>query len=264
MPSLAPTQEQRLQAALLDLLLEPEAGAAFDADAAGFGRERGILPPHDAALNRFKDRLQIYRNAARNDVQDLLETFFPVTGALLGAPAWESCVSDFIASRGITTPYYRDIIPEFVGWLSTTGWGHGPWPTLLAVAHFELLEFLVERWPDAPRPSGLAVHPGPGDRIVLDPATRIVQYACAAHRATTVRPLPEPEPVHLLAFRDEEGAFQVLELTAATAALLVKGQETSLGEAVAALGLGDLSAALALLQDLYDQEALWGFEPPRT
>lgn len=260
-----PSQEQALQLTLLDLLVEPGAGEAFDADAAAFGRARGVVPPHDAALHRFKDRLQIYRNATRNGTRDLLETFFPVTRALLVASdAWESCASDFIASRSIVTPFYRDIIPGFVDWLSVTAWGHTQWPSLLAVAHFEFLEFLVERWPDSPRPSGLKAHPSQGDRIVLDPATRIVQYACAAHRATTEQPLPEAASVHLLAFRDKEGAFQVLELTASTAALLVKGQGASLDETTAALGLGDLPAALALLQNLYDQEALWGFEPARV
>lgn len=263
MPSPESRQEQALQHTLLDLLVEPGAGEAFDAGPVAFGRVRGVIAPHDAALDRFKDRLQIYRNAARGGIRDLLETFYPVTRARLRrSGAWESCVSDFIASRSIATPHYRDIIPAFVGWLSATGWGHAQWPDMLAVAHFELLEFLVERWPDAPRPAGLKGQPGRDDRIVLDPATRIVQYACAAHRATEDDPHPVADPVYLLAFREREGAFQALELTAPTATLLLKGQEITIEEAATALDLGDLALVLALLQDLYDQEALWGFEPP--
>lgn len=256
------SQEQTLQLALLDLLVEPGAGEGFDADPRAFGQKRGVLPPHDAALDRFKDRLQIYREATRGDVEELLENFFPTTRALLETSgAWETCVSDFIASRGITTPYYRDIIPGFVEWLSTTAWGQAQWPSLLAVAHFELLDFLVERWPDAPRPSGLEDHPSPGDRVVLDPATRIVHYGHAVHQATPDHPIPEAKPVHLIAFRDHEGAFQVLDLTESTAVLLVKGQEVSIAEATTALGVTDLAGALALLQDLYVRGALWGFGP---
>lgn len=262
MLSSGPSQEQTLQLTLLDLLVEPRAGEAFEADPVAFGRKRGVLPPHDAALHRFKDRLQIYRDGTRNGVGELLETFFPVTQSLLEASeAWEGCVSDFIASRSTTTPYYRDIIPGFVGWLSAVAWGQMQWPGLLAVAHFELLEFLVERWPDAPGPSLLRNRVDSGDRIVLDPATRIVHYSHAVHRATVDHPVPDATPVHLLAYRDHDGDFQVLELTDSTAALLVKGQEISVGEAMAALGLGDTAAALALLQDLSDQEALQGFEP---
>lgn len=257
-----PSQEQTLQLTLLDLLVDPEAGNTFEADPASFGQARGVLLPHDVALHRFKDRLQIYREATRNGTRDLLENFFPVTQALQEtAEGWDDCVSDFIASRSITTPYYRDIIPGFVGWLSATAWGQAQWPGLLAVAHFELLEFLVERWPDAPRPSALKDHPNPSDRVVLEPATRIVHYGHAVHRATPDHPIPEAQPVHLLAYRDHEGAFQVLELTESTVALLVKGQEVSIAEATSALGLTDLAQALALLQDLSIQGALWGFEP---
>lgn len=259
MPS--PGQEQLLQLTLLDYLVDPGAGSSFEADPAGFGRVRGVLPPHDAALHRFMDRLQIYRNAARNGVQDLLETFFPVTRSQLEASgAWEGCVSDYIASRGITTPYYRDIIPGFVGWLSASAWGHASWPSLLAVAHFELLEFLVERWPDIARPPQLRDRPEPGDRIVLDPATRLVHYAHAVHRATVDHPVPDAEPTHLLAYRDRGGDFHVLELTESTAALLARGQEASVEEAVALLGPEGAASAMGLLQDLADQEALWGFD----
>lgn len=257
-----PSQEQTLQLTLLHLLVEPQAGSTFEADPASFGRAQGVLPPHDAALHRFKDRLQIYREATRNGTQDLLENFFPVTEALLEtAEAWDACVADFIASRSITTPFYRDIIPGFVGWLSATAWGQTQWPSLLAVAHFELLEFLVERWPDTTRPTALKDHPSPGDRVVLDPATRIVHYGHAVHQATADHPIPEAQPVHLLAYRDHEGAFQVLELTESTAALLVKGQDVSIAEATSALCLADLAGALALLQNLSIQGALWGFAP---
>jgi hypothetical protein len=257
-----PSQEQTLQLTLLDLLVDPEAGNTFEADPAAFGQARGVHPPHDAALHRFKDRLQIYRQATRNGTRDLLENFFPVTQALLEtAEAWDDCVEDFIASRSITTPYYRDIIPGFVGWLSVMAWGQAQWPSLLAVAHFELLEFLVERWPDATKPTALKDHPSPGDRVLLDPATRVVQYTYAVHLATPDNPIPEAKPVHLLAYRDHEGAFQVLELTESTAALLVKGQEVSIAEATSALGVADLAGALGLVQDLSAKGVLWGFVP---
>lgn len=257
-----PSQEQTLQLTLLDLLVEPAAGNAFEADPVSFGRRRGVLPPHDVALHRFKDRLQIYRKATRNGTRDLLENFFPVTQALLEtARAWDDCVADFIASRSITTPFYRDTIPGFVGWLSATAWGQAQWPSLLAVAHFELLEFLVERWPDATRPPAPRDHPSPGDQVVLDPATRIVHYSHAVHQATPDHPIPEAKPVHLLAYRDHKGAFQVLELTESTAALLLRGQKVSIEEATSALGITDLAGALALLQDLCVRGALLGFGP---
>lgn len=257
-----PSQELLLQRTMLDFLVESEAGAAFAADPAAFGRQRGLEPAHGAALLRFQDRLQIYREASRNGTQELLEHFLPVTQALLETgEAWEPCVSAFIASRSLTTPYFRDILPAFIQWLSQSGWGRDAWPTLLSQAHFEFLEFLVERWPDEPRPQGLSPHASLEARLLLDPATRLVQYAHSVHLASPEQPLAPATPVALLAHRDGEGVFHALAVTESTAALLAKGQEVPLGEALAALGLADAGAALDLLQSLADQEALWGFRP---
>jgi hypothetical protein len=258
-----PSQELRLQTTLLDFMVEPTAGEAFEVDPVGFGLQRGLSPQHGAALLRFKDRLQIYRDASRAGTQELLEHFLPVTQALLETKAeWDACVSAFIASRSITTPYFRDIIPAFIQWLSVTGWGQDRWPSLLAQAHFEFLEFLVERWPDEPRPQGLAPRASLEALLVLDPATRIVRYDYGVHGATTDQPLAPAVPVSLLAHRDAEGSFHALEVTEATAALLMKGQEVPLGEAISALGLPDPGAALELLQALLEQQALWGFRAP--
>ena len=259
-----PSQEQALQSTLLDFLVEPEAGKAFDADPTGFGTRRGLLPLHGAALLRFKDRLHIYRDGSRNGTQELLEQFLPITQALLEpAEAWDDCVSAFIASRTITTPSFRDILPAFIQWLANTSWGQAQWPSLLPLAHFECLAFLVARWPDEPRPHGLASQVTPGSKIVLDPATRIVQYPYGVHQATTEHPLPEALPVQLMAYRDRAGDVHAKEVTASTAALLVQAQEIPLDKAARALGLTDLDEVCTLMQELLAQEALWGFRRDR-
>jgi len=67
--------------------------------------------------------------------------------------------------------------------------------------------------------------------------------------------------VHLLAYRDAEGYPQWMELTPATAALLLGAQAASIGQAAMDLGLADLSEALELLARFQANGAIAGFTP---
>lgn len=248
-----------LQRALAALVLDPE-GAAFEGDPAGFARRRG-LPEADAqAFGRFPGGLAAYRELARLSLLDPIETMFPITKALLEREgAWEGCIDTFLQARCVASRHYRDIAPAFLGWLAETGWGQATWPFLLELAHAELLEVLVARFPDGVLPEGLQEAPRPGDRLVLDPATQVVAYCHAVHRTTEADPVPEARPTHLLAYRDAEGRAQLMDLTPAAAALLVEAQGRSIREVAQALGLADLP--LALLEELRIRGAIAGFLP---
>lgn len=239
----------RLQRALASLVLDAAPELPQD------------LPPGDqAALG--EPRLGTYRELARRGLLEPVETDFPVLKALLaGAGAWEACAQAFLAARVVHSPHYRDIPSAFLGWLADSGWGRDRWPFLLELAHMELLEVVVARFPDLPPAAGLPQAPSLDRGVALDPATQVVAYGHAVHRATEAEPMPEALPTRLLAFRTPEGEVRVLELTEATAALLVRAQTQPLGEALAGLGLPDPGPAMALLEDLRHQGAVVGFPP---
>lgn len=248
----------RLQRALASLILDDEPGD-FGAPAVGLGLST-------ADQRTFRDQpeaMDLYRELARLSLIEPLETTFPVLKALLeGAGAWEGCVQAFLSARAVRSTHYRDIAPSFLGWLADTGWGQDRWPFLPELAHAELLEVLVARFPEGDPARDLHDEPGPGDVVWFDPGTQVVAYAHAVHRATEAAPVPEARPTHLLAFRDAEGDVRVLELTAATAALLVQARTRPLAESAAALGFADPAPTLALLRDLRDQGAILGFRAP--
>lgn len=250
-----------LQRALAALVLDPE-GGDFESDPAAFAEARG-LPGRDVqAFARHAPGLAAYRELARLSLVDPIETMFPVAKALLDREgAWEPCLQAFLGARCVASAHYRDIAPTFLGWLVETGWGRDRWPYLAELAHAELLEVLVSRFPEAALPADLHPDPEPGDLLVRHPATQVVAYGHAVHRATEAAPVPEAVPVHLLAFRGEGGAFRLLELTPATAAFLVRAEGEPLDRVAAALGLEDWPALRALLADLRAQGALAGFRP---
>jgi len=252
-----------LQRSLVDAALRSDPRPLAD-DPAGFAAGHGLPGPDQAAYVRFRERLLVYRDLVRNDLAEPVATICPVTRALLtGHGAWDDCLADFLASRSMGSAFYRDVAAAFLGWLMASGWGQARWPFLPQLVHAELLLVLVARFPD-PDPPAVPVHPRPrlGDRLLLAPPTHLVTYDHQVHLATPEAPCPAPGPVHLLAYRDADGFAQWLELTPATAALLLAAQRASLGQAALDLGLEDLDQVLELVTDLRDRGALRGFTAP--
>ena len=250
-----------LQRSLMAVALGPDA-EALARDPAGFARDQGLPPGDQAAFARFRDRLLVYRRLVRDDLAEPVVNLCQVTRALLEAEgAWDDCLGGFLAARNVQSPFYRDVAVAFVAWLAESGWGRERWPYLLPLAHFELLHALVARHPGRSGPSGLHLLPRLGDRLVLAPPTQLLTYPWQVHRTTVAQPVPEPGTVHLLAYRDAGGSPRWLELTPATAALLLAGQRVPIGQAALDLGLEDLSEAVELLANLQVQGALQGFDP---
>jgi len=250
----------RLQRAMASLVLD-EDDAALEADPGRPARGQELSAADQRSFRDHHAAMMTYRELARMSLLEPLETMFPVLKALLeGADAWESCVQAFLDARVVRSPHYRDIAPAFLGWLASTGWGQERWPFLLELAHAEILEVLVARFPDSDPPENVHPAPGPQDRIVLDVATQIVSYTHAVHRVSEQAPTPDVGPTHLLAFRDQAGEARLLELTPATAALLVQARTLTLAETAAALGLSDLPPTMSLLRDLHRDGAIAGFQ----
>jgi hypothetical protein len=248
-----------LQRSMVDAALMPDPGP-LEHDPAGFAAGRGLPPGDQAAFVRFKDRLLVYRNLVRADLAEPVETICFVSQALIEqAGLWDDCLAAFLASRGVQSAFYRDLAATFLGWLATTGWGQDRWPFLLQLVHFELLNVLVAHHPGGDPPAGLHPRPALGDRLVLDAPTQVVTYEYQVHLATVQSPVPAPGTTHLLAYRDGAGLPQWLELTPATAALLLRAQQTSIGQAALDLGLTDLSEAIELLAQCQAKGAILEF-----
>ena len=248
-----------LQRALVEAALMPDPGP-MERDPAGFAAARGLPPGDQAAFQHFKDRLLAYRRFVRGDLVEPVESICIVTRALLeGAGRWEDCLAGFLASRGVRSAFYRDVSATFLGWLSATGWGLDRWPFLLQLVHYELLNALVAHHPGGDAPAGLHPRPGLGDRLVLDAPTQVVSYTHQVHLATVEAPVPLPGDCHLLAYRDAAGEPRWMDLTPATATLIVLARRASIGQAALDLGLADLTEVMGLLAGLQARGAIRGF-----
>ncbi len=250
----------RLQQAMASLVLDWDE-AALEADPSLPAKREALSIADQQSFRDQGSAMLTYRELARMSLIEPLEEMFPVLKALLDQEGlWDVCVQAFLQARTLRSGHYRDIAPSFLGWLASTHWGQDRWPFLLELAHAEMLEVLVARFPDSDPPEGLHADPDPHDAIVLDPATQVVSYRHAVHRVQEQAPVPEAAETHLLAYRNRLGRAQLMELTPGTAALLVRGQREPLVQAAQALHLGELAPALDLLRDLHQDGAIAGFQ----
>ena len=228
---------------MASMILEADEDSV-EADPGRLARRQELPGADQRAFRDQGAALLTYRERARTSLIEPLETMFPVLKSLLDMTGdWEPCVEGFLEARVVRSGHYRDIAPSFLGWLAATGWGQERWPFLLELAHLEIMEVLVARYPDSDPPEGLKPDPGASDLVVLDPATQVVSYPHAVHQAR------EESPV-------------LLELTPATSALLVMAQTRTLTQAAQALNLPDLAPLMELLRDLCRKGAVAGFQPP--
>jgi hypothetical protein len=248
-----------LQRTLVDAALMADPGP-LERDPGGLAAAHGLPRGDQAALVRFRPRLMVYRNMVRSDLIEPVETTCCVTRALMeGAGLWDECLTAFLASRTLQSPFYRDLPAAFLGWLVATGWGQDRWPFLLQLVHCELLSSLVTHHPGGDPLEPSHAQPRLGDRLVLAAPTQVVTYGYQVHRVSRDAPVPAPGAVHLMAYRNGAGVAQWMELTPATAALLLAAQRTGIGQAALDLGLTDLSEAIELLADFQARGAIGGF-----
>lgn len=243
-----------LQRAMADLLLE--ARSAFREDPQGWAAAKGLPEGERRAFARWAPRLWTYRELVEFALEDPLLDAFPLSRALL-REAWEDAFRAFLAARAIPGPYYRDIAPAFVAWVAESGWGRTEYPALLSLLHWEQTEMDVLWAEDEPLLQA-DPQPHPEARAAFRP-TRHLAYPFQVHQATLEQPDPPPGDTFLLAWRDDEDAFQSLALSPRASALvgrLLAG--VPLGEATEELGL-DGEEARPLLEDLQGRGVLVGY-----
>lgn len=254
-------RQAELARTVMDLIFEPGGAEAFATDPAAFGARRGLEGSDQAALARYARRLGVYRGLVRASLLDPLGDAYPLTQSLLDeAGLWEPLLDAFLASRAVTSLYYRDIPPTFLAWLAETAPHADRYPWLLSLAHYEYMELEILRWPEPELTDPLGEVPTPASRALFHGAFRNLAYGWRVHEADEDAPEPEPGSACLACYRDLDGRFTWRELPAPTSAFLTAALEGQpLGMAAEAAGLPWTEAA-SLVLELRADGALQGFQ----
>ena len=208
------------------------------------------------------NRLPVYRELVRNNIQGFLDSCFPVARACLGEAGWQVLSAAFMADYACHSPYFRDIALQCVEWLQEGG-AQGlddPPPAYVAyLCHYEWLELRALTCEDPVQQFKLAPVGAQEGWVRIEPSAQWATYPFPVHQIQPGHDVPM-SPTSLVVWRNAEGEAEFAEISLATAHLLdaIKQGECSVAELTATLSttLGmDLSEAL-VLQELQVLEAL--------
>lgn len=152
------------------------------------------------------ERLAVYRELVRNNVEGLLAAQFPVIRGLRGDAAWHTLVNDFLREHRARTPLFTEIGLEFVNYLAARAdAGRDDPPFLPEFAHYEWAELGLDIAEDSLDTTGIDPD---GDLLtgvpVLSPLAWLLAYQWPVDR---IRPDFQPDtppdtPTLLLLHRD--------------------------------------------------------------
>jgi hypothetical protein len=217
-------------------------------------------------------RMRVYNELLFNNLEGFLLACLPVTRKVLGKVRWRKLVRAFFSGHRCRTPFFRQIPEEFVEWLRGARAGHPDDPPFLPdLAHYEWVELALQVCPLEPDAESIdqagALLDG---RPALNPVAMLLTYPYPVHRiGPRFRPTaPDPQPTHLLVFRDLQDRIRFLVLNAVSArlvAMLHEGRLTGAGALQEiARELGHLNPAAVLqggreiLDRLRREEAVLG------
>lgn len=212
-------------------------------------------------------RIAVYNELLFNNITGSLNACFPVCRTLLGDIRWRRLNRTFFRDWKSQTPWFREIPREFVRYLNE-GTIRQQLPAWFAeLAHYEWIELAVDMM-DCPIPP----HDPAGDlmrqRIVLNPALRLLAYAWPVQRIGPDYRPRKSQPTQLVVYRDAEDCVRFVTTNLVTARLLaLLGAHSSSGKAAcrqiaAELQHTDPAQVIAfgstLLDDLHHQGIVLG------
>jgi len=168
-------------------------------------------------------RLQIYRDLLFNNIESLLANGFPVLASVYQPDRWQALVRGFYREFRCHSPYFTDVAPQFLRWLSTCDSEYLEHDFTVELAQYEWIETAAALDNSLSevrleRPQELLLD----HVVVLAPSCHVQAYRYPVHQISREY-LPQLPPVamtYVLTYRDADEQVRFLLLNALTASLL--------------------------------------------
>ncbi|NEX16929.1 MAG: DUF2063 domain-containing protein [Halochromatium sp.] len=214
----------------------PASGLATQPTPAGFVQIQQAFAGHirnpdqiPAPADIEPRRMAIYRDLFFNNLSSLLSQGFPVLHRCLGQTRWDALIRQFMIEHRATTPLFPQLGQELIRFLSETRKAQPDDPAfMLELAHYEWVEAALlfsdeEAGPDLADPNGDLLSGVP----VVSPLAWNLSYRFPVHRiGPDFQPQqPDPEPTHLVVYRNRRDQVEFLKINPVTQRLLQLLQE---------------------------------------
>jgi len=173
-----------------------------------------------AALAGDRERWLRYRRMVRLRLTDSAAAVFPRLKAAIGEASFEALADAFFASRGLASPFIRDVPGEFLAFLGRAPGASGLPDHTVELGRLEWAERAVLYAEDDPVAGALPL--GMDAPVALTRAHRLLALRHAVHeRGAEESHAPEARPTFLCVYRDEAThEARALSLTPVAHALL--------------------------------------------
>ncbi len=180
----------------------------------------GIPAPADIEARR----MTIYRSLFFNNVSSLLSQGFPVLYRCLGQARWDNLIRQFLVEHRASTPLFPQLGQELIAFLGSVREAQPDDPPfMLELAHYEWVEAALlfsddEASPDLADPNGNLLAGLP----LVSPLAWALSYRFPVHQiGPDFQPRqPDPEPTHLVVYRNRRDEVEFLKVNLVTQRLL--------------------------------------------
>lgn len=169
-------------------------------------------------------RMAIYRSLFFNNVSSLLSQGFPVLYRCLGPARWDALIRQFLVEHRAATPLFPQLGQELVAFLGSARETQPDEPPfMLELAHYEWVEAALlfsddEAGPELADPNGDLLAGLP----LVSPLAWTLSYRFPVHQiGPDFQPQqPDPEPTHLVVYRNRCDEVEFLKINLVTQRLL--------------------------------------------
>lgn len=165
-------------------------------------------------LDVAPERMAVYRELFFNNIQNFVNSAFPVLRSILPPQIWQRNLRQFFVEATLTSPYFLNIAESYLDWLCNTP---QELPFALELAHYEWAELYVATLRcDELQPFDLH---GP---LQLAPCALVLSYQFPVHQISehSQPTSPSDEGCYLLVYRNIDDQVRFIALNQLSAALL--------------------------------------------
>lgn len=169
-------------------------------------------------------RMRIYSELIYNNIEGFVAGAFPVLRSLLDDARWHVMVRAFVERHRCHTPYFLEIAEEFLAFLAVDAAARDALPPFaLELAHYEWVELALDVSAEEIDSPGVSRD---GDLMsgvpLLSPLAWPLVYRFPVHRICgEFQPVEaDPQPHHLVVYRNRADKVKFLEVNALTARML--------------------------------------------
>ena len=180
-----------------------------------------IRDPANAAPDDISvERMAVYQQLFFNNVQNFVNSAFPVLKSLYPASLWRQKLRQFFAQSALSSPYFLDIAAGFFQWFSSKGLSAEDPAFAIELAHYEWLElYLATSTMEDTAPSLTTVTPDLPLQLSALALVLCYQYP-VMQISPDFQPTKADGPYYLLMYRNDTDEIKFVSLNELSATAL--------------------------------------------